>query len=486
MLFLLPSLVELIMTETPLWRYRRTLSYIVIGLLLLSGPAAFLLWPGVISCLLVAINAYRLVNLGRILEDRMHDTYLHAQVRRTSRWLVAAVAIGYGLQHFEWLMAANNTLLIVTTAALVASIITGLSAWRQLATSRTGPVTMMSSGMLPTLTVAIPARDEGADLAACLASVIASDYPKLEILVLDDHSTDKKTAEIIRGFAHAGVRFLPGEPARRNWLAKNLAYQSLARQANGELIVFCGVDIQFQPDSLRQLVNQMVVRQKQMVSVVPLNVGPYNTVQAMRYAWELALPRRLFNRPAVLSSCWIIKRDSLKRVGGFAAVTRMVVPEAYFARQLMRADGYGLLRSGRQLGITSDKSTSEQTATALRTRYPQLHKRIELTALTSIVLLAVFAFIPFRLAISLYRGQWLASALGFAALLITSATFYALLRASYRRVDAKAALGLTVASAWDAYLLNLSMWRYEFGKVLWKGRDVTPSVMHKTPHLPKL
>ena len=51
---------------------------------------------------------------------------------------------------------------------------------------------------------------------------IASDYPKLEIIVLDDCSQDR-TAEIIRNFAHDGVRFIQSEDNKDNWLDKNKA-----------------------------------------------------------------------------------------------------------------------------------------------------------------------------------------------------------------------------------------------------------------------
>src|SRR4029077_9013676 len=57
---------------------------------------------------------------------------------------------------------------------------------------------------LPTVTVAIPARNEDAQLDQCLQSLLAGDYPKLEIIVLDDCSQDR-TSEIIRRFAHDGV-----------------------------------------------------------------------------------------------------------------------------------------------------------------------------------------------------------------------------------------------------------------------------------------
>src|SRR6185312_7101939 len=107
-------------------------------------------------------------------------------------------------------------------------------------------------------------------------------------------------------------------------------------------------------------------------------------LQPMRYAWELSLPRRLLRRPPVLSTCWLIKRDVITSAGGFAAVSRSVVPESYFARVSAVQDGYSFMQSNRRIGVTSQKSLSEQRLTAIRTEYPRLHRRIELVMLLSL------------------------------------------------------------------------------------------------------
>src|SRR5690606_25001062 len=101
-------------------------------------------------------------------------------------------------------------------------------------------------------------------------------------------------------------------------------------------------------------------------------------VQALRYIWELAPPRRLFRRPPVLSSCWIAKRDMLLQAGGFEAVARAILPEAHFAKVSSRKDdGYSFMRGSLGLGIQGVKPAREQHDTAIRVRYPQLRRRPE-------------------------------------------------------------------------------------------------------------
>jgi hypothetical protein len=104
-------------------------------------------------------------------------------------------------------------------------------------------------------------------------------------------------------------------------LAKNQAYTQLATEASGEFLLFCGVDVRFGPQSIRQLVTLLSAKHKRMLSLTPVNESPgLSFSQAIRYYWELTLPRRLFNRPPVMSSCWLIESKLLTQSGGFAAI----------------------------------------------------------------------------------------------------------------------------------------------------------------------
>lgn len=93
----------------------------------------------------------------------------------------------------------------------------------------------------PTITIAIPARNETKELASTLRELTRLDYQKLEIIVLDDCSQDK-TSSIIKDFAHKGVRFIQGSVPPENWLGKNYAMKQLAGQASGEFILYTDAD----------------------------------------------------------------------------------------------------------------------------------------------------------------------------------------------------------------------------------------------------
>jgi hypothetical protein len=458
------------------------------------GAAAILaIKPNMFSVLFGILAAYRVFNMIRVVEKRMHDHYLRNATRSTSYTLLGLqllVAVGW-LAWDAWHTTGHATWIMLGVLQLAAATIFLLSVIRTIKrTAWPAEHNSYSDAELPSITVAIPARNETEDLQQCLQSIIASDYPKLEVIVLDDCSQTKRTPGIIREFAHDGVRFIQGAQPDETWLPKNQAYARLAQEASGAYIVFCGVDVRMTPSSIRTLVATMLDRKKQMISILPRRrqdvYGQASLIQAMRYWWELVPARRAFQRPPVISSCWIISHDALKKHGGFASVARSIVPEAHFARQLITDDQYSFLRSD-GLGIESVKSVDDQRNTAIRMRYPQMHRRPEQVALTSIWE-SVFLVLPFVLAVG---GFWLP--MGAAAHLLT-ALASVLLVASYEIVILSTRvntwwfglIGQPIAALADIVLLHYSMWKYEFSTVDWKGRNVCVPVMHTTPYLPNI
>ncbi len=90
-----------------------------------------------------------------------------------------------------------------------------------------------------TLSVVIPARNEEADLAAALRSVLAQEGVELEVTVVNDHSTDR-TGEIADAIARADprVRVLHDPPLPPEWLGKCNAMQQGAAVATGDYLLF--------------------------------------------------------------------------------------------------------------------------------------------------------------------------------------------------------------------------------------------------------
>lgn len=490
-------LLELLLFVPLIWRthiLQTTCCLAAIACMAFATTSLALTVLNVASICIVFISLYRLVNLLRITEGRMNLRYMRNVTLRTSLALVSIqLVLALAWTGVDYLAISEKGWLSVLVAVQVgAGIILLASTLRRLKhTKITHKDIVITSGELPSVTVAIPARNETDDLYDCLVSLLKNDYPKLEILVLDDCSQLRRTPEIIREFAHAGVRFVKGDTPKENWLAKNQAYDKLLHEASGEIVLFCGVDVRFKPDTIRQLILAMLSRNKRMVSVLPVrdkqNKLQFAVVQASRYFWELAPPRRLFNRPPILSTCWATYRKDMLKLGGFAAVSRAIIPEAYFAKQMLKADGYSFLRADSLLSLFSVKSTEAQKNTAIRTRYPQLHRRPETVA--AITFVGVICFIaPYILIVLGMVGvvQWYFAALALLSIVLCNMA-HALIATVTKVMNGYIApFSFLPVVCTDIALTHYSLYKYEFSEVIWKGRNVCVPVMHVIPSLPKV
>ncbi len=480
---LICGLIQIAIINTRAWNSRRLSADLLFVATLLSSLTLILYAANRLWALAMAVlSLYQLFNLCRIAYSRIQTDHLQRVTRITALrlWLLQLLVtvIGVLLTNISGLYQLRWIILSVVDV-FAATVLLASTIRHKRVTHRIHLNTKLLDSTAPTLSVAIPARNETDDLYECLLSLLQCDYPKLEILVLDDQSTIKRTPEIIRSFAHDGVVFVAGRPVEKGWLAKNWAYQQLLEAANGDVVLFCGADTRFSKGSLRFLVSSLVSRNKTVASILPQNImsaGILNKlVQPLRYCWEICLPRKLFRRPPVLSTCWLAKRSFLISSGGFKAVSRRIVCESYFARNAAIHDGYSFFQYD---GINSEKKYSDQLETAIRLRYPQLHRQPELVALVSMFEIGAVLGSFCMFVGALVAGSWIVVVIAGIATLLLTITFGMVSAVTYRKQTIGGYLVWPLACLFDLYLLHVSMYRYEFGTVLWKGRSVAPPVMH--------
>lgn len=426
---------------------------------------------------------YQLINIIRAIRYRLQPDRLRNVSLVTLGWLVGAQLLAFVV---SWLIVRRGIaylpMIIASLQATAAVVLFSATthAWEH--TKPAAAAKPMTDRELPSLSVLVPARNETYDLQVCLEHLIASDYPKLEIIALDDNSANRRTPEIIRSFAHDGVRFVQGKEPSANWLAKNHAYDRLFSEASGELVLFCGVDVLVEPQTLRRLVEVLIAEKRDMLSVLPLRPEQEHRklsfIQAMRYWWELGWPRRAFNRPPVLSTLWLIRAEALRQAGGFKAAARMIVPEAYFARQAVKTDAYIFLRSTPAMPVYSTKSIAEQYSTAIRVRYPQLHHRLALVSFVALFellfLLGPFLFLPATLIWGLGVVPALLSA---TAVLLLTYNYYVIAIRTHLNNFWLGLISSPVAFLLDIFMVHDSMFKYEFGTVTWHDRSISEPML---------
>ena len=153
----------------------------------------------------------------------------------------------------------------------------------------------------PLVSVVVPTKDVGRTLAACLASVRAQTYPRLELVVVDNFSADS-TFEVAQRYADVAVQAGPERSAQRN-LGVELA--------SGEWVLYIDADMVLAPD---------VVTRAVAVAADTGAVGVFIPEESFGDGfWTAcrALERRCYVGEPMIEAPRLVRRDYLRETGGF-------------------------------------------------------------------------------------------------------------------------------------------------------------------------
>lgn len=157
-----------------------------------------------------------------------------------------------------------TTMLALSVKFAYRSIIT--VRWRQKLKNITALQTQTS------VSIIIPVRNEALNIRECLESLqkLSYDTDKLEIIVVDDGSTDN-TADIISEFTHKNSTFrLINAPVLPDgWMGKNHACFIGAKEAKNDILLFIDADVRLLPNSLLKTTAYMVGNDVKMLSLTP-------------------------------------------------------------------------------------------------------------------------------------------------------------------------------------------------------------------------
>jgi hypothetical protein len=181
----------------------------------------------------------------------------------------------------------------------------------------------------PAVSVLIPARNEEATIGAACAAVLANRDVTLELIVLDDHSTDR-TREILAGLHDPRLTVASAPPLPPGWSGKQHACAHLATLASHELLVFVDADVRLAQDALSRMAGFMQRNDVGLASGFPHQiVRSWSEVLLLPLIHFLllgflpmALMRQSIN-PAFGAGCgqlFIARRAAYLRAGGHAAI----------------------------------------------------------------------------------------------------------------------------------------------------------------------
>ena len=323
----------------------------------------------------------------------------------------------------------------------------------------------------PLVSVVIPARNEERAIARTVLAMLAQTYADLEVIVVDDRSTDA-TPQILASLADPRLRIVEGEEPPAGWLGKPWALEQGSRHATGELLLFVDADVVYEPAAVGAMVDGLEP-EAAMLAILPH--------LEMRGFWENAGMSALVTVLMGVLNVWIVNRTRTPLLGVGGGVGNLVRRGAYESIGGHRAlhdavvDDIGLARQLRAAGHRTTVAFADDFISVRM--YHGLREIVEgftknafavfsgnyAVMLAAVVFVLAFDVAPYFLA---FRGHPLAIA---AVVLLTIA-----------RLILFGAFGYSIASALFLHPVTSLLWIYIVlrsawvigirGHVHWRGR----------------
>ncbi|HMD80572.1 MAG TPA: glycosyltransferase, partial [Anaerolineales bacterium] len=342
--------------------------------------------------------------------------------------------------------------------------------------------------------VCIPARNEERNIGACVGALLAQDYPNLEVIVLDDRSSDS-TPLILAEIASTDSRLQPitGSDLQKGWVGKPHALFQAAAHARGEWLCFVDADTFAARNALSSCYAKAIETEADLFTIMTFQIlGSFwekVVMPLVMTALSVGFSARKVNDPkrkdAIANGQFIlVKRSTYDAIGGYESVKNQIVEDKAIAERV-KWSGYRLIVADGMRMIRTRMYTSlpEMWEGWTKNIYLGLRDQSSMLMLGIfggfIALVAAF-FLPIwpLLGILWYlqAGGWMAG-----SVIVKSALLWALL--IYER--AKVARKLEI-SPWYAFTTPLgagifaammlaSFWNVLSGRgVTWKGRVYSP------------
>lgn len=223
---------------------------------------------------------------------------------------------------------------------------------------------------VPLVSVCIPARDEENNIRRCVEAVLSQDYPNLEVIVLDDGSTDA-TGEILRQLAAQNdkLKIISGSDLPEGWAGKPHALYQASAAARGQWLCFVDADTFLAPNAVSSVYAKAIETNADLFTIM--------TRQILGSFWERAVmplvmtalsvgfsPRKVNDpsrRDAVANGQFIfIKRTIYDLIGGHERIKDQIVEDKALAENV-KWNGHRLVVADGMQVVSTRMYTSLET-----------------------------------------------------------------------------------------------------------------------------
>lgn len=213
------------------------------------------------------------------------------------------------------------------------------------------------SGELPRLSVIVAAKDEEANIEACVRSILAQDHPGFELVVVNDRSTDRTPAilEALRRDFEGRLKVLTIERLPEGWGGQNHALRQGVHASAGEWLCFTDADCQWDcPRTLSIAAREAQMHSADLLTLLPRMDAPtawekvYIPVCSLVFMMRLRIPDvNRSDRPAAYANgaFLMVRRSAYEALGGHERVRNQLNDDIALAR-LAKSQGFRLRLAG--------------------------------------------------------------------------------------------------------------------------------------------
>lgn len=198
----------------------------------------------------------------------------------------------------------------------------------------------------PRMSIIVPVHNEQRVIEACAVSLLAQDYPNLEVILVLDRCTDA-TRELLTPYEHdPRLVIIENDHCPNDWAGKCNAARLGAGRASGEWLVFTDADTEFDPALSRAAVSMAIDRDSPLLSLLSSLTyqathervaQPVATMSLMRM-FPLVRHSKRKPRPFANGQYMLFQRSWYEKLGGHAAVKDDLLEDLAFARLVHRHD----------------------------------------------------------------------------------------------------------------------------------------------------
>jgi len=333
----------------------------------------------------------------------------------------------------------------------------------------------------PPVSVVVPACNEADRIEISLASLLALDYPDIEVIVVDDRSTDA-TGRIVDEMAARSdrLRVIHLDRLPDGWLGKVHAMHRAVREARGDWILFTDADVEFAPDSLRRALTEARSREVSHLTCIP-EVPTANAfwlsvaIHAFSLLFAVSVRLRSVNRdashrPIGIGAFNLVEAAALARSRGLEWLRLepaddmgigLLLEQAGARTRLLHGDG--MLRVPWYPSLRAMVKGLEKNGFGPGARYSYLRQ------VAIVLYLAVIATAPIvSLGLGIALDDTLLLAAGLTAVLGTAGVALSMPRQSLR--EALAYFALPAGVVIFAYIMARAAWLcFRHGGIDWRG-----------------